>query len=114
MNRVEVRHRGKVQRMSEVIDPRTGEYRQDIAEKPNTDRTKKSGVQINVDETNAANEKLEDQTLPNTFDKTEGGQRDHQAKFGGEKSSQRAEDAITSDDTTALNPTRVAKAKNQK
>jgi hypothetical protein len=69
--------------MTEVIDPTNGEYRQDIAEKPNTDEPKKPGVQVNIDESNAANEKLEADSVPNSFDNTEEGQRKHAEKFGG-------------------------------
>jgi len=101
--------------MTDVIDPANGEYRQDVAEQSNTDRTKKSGVQINIDESNAANEKLDsmvaDRNLPNSFDKTEAGQEAHLKKFGAERGSEGGES--TTEEST-LDPARKALRRNQK
>jgi hypothetical protein len=99
--------------MTNPIKP-NGEYDQAAAEKPNTEEPKRSGVQINIDESNAANEKLEAQMLPHTFDKTEAGQRAHAKKFGGEKGSQRDDEPITTEDTSTLNPERQGKGRNFK
>ena len=96
------------------ISNETGEYLQSYVEDRETNRTKKSGVQVNIDETNAANEKLEGDSLPNTFDKTEEGQRAHEAKFGIQREESREGEAVNTEDTTALNPERQLRAKNQK
>jgi hypothetical protein len=109
------------------IDPRTGEYRQDLAEKT-ADRTIKSGVQINIDDTNAAEEKLrkiqeaQGGDLPNSFDKTQAGQEAHRRKYGVSKEQARENiaaeeeqrDAVTVQDTEPLNPQRRLQKRNQK
>jgi hypothetical protein len=100
---------------TEPIDPQTGEYRQDIAEQPNTPLPKKSGVQINIDESNEAAARVGDIPAPATFDKTPEGVEAHNRKFGVEKGTERAgEVAVNTEDTTALNPTRQGQAKNLK
>ncbi|MEV4350976.1 hypothetical protein AB0J83_41495 [Actinoplanes sp. NPDC049596] len=100
--------------MTDVINPENGEYRQDIAEQSNLAEPKKSGVQINIDESNAANEKLGAQLLPNTFDKTEAGRQAHEQKFGAQRGSEGGETPITTEDTTALNESRKLQRRNQK
>lgn len=87
------------------ISNQTGEYLQEVAEKE-TDRTKKSGVQVNIDETNAANAKVEGDTAPPaSFDKTEAGQREHERKYG--KRDDVNQDAVSTRDTKPLNPTKT-------
>ncbi len=66
---------------ADPIDSETGEYRQDIAERDG-DRTKKSGVQINIEETNEASAKVGDIPGPNSFDQTEDGKKRHAEKYG--------------------------------